>query len=135
MPVWRIMCFHNDRGRDLFCEAYVRQTARARAKFRVTIEILSDQPAIEGWCRQNGFDLLAGKRYHRYHGLGKVRFKTPDAAHRPLGFFGPTQGTFTLLVWATERDGQFDPPNVLETALHRMREVENNPGLANECDF
>jgi hypothetical protein len=128
------MCFHNERGRDLFCEAYAVQTIRARAKFRATIEVLRDQPTIEGWCRPNGFDLLTGKKYRRYRGLGKVRFNVPGA-HRPLGYFGPGQGTFTLLTWATERDGEFNPPNVLETALNRMRAIEANPGLANECDL
>jgi hypothetical protein len=32
----------------LFCEAYAVQTIRARAKFRATIEVLRDQPTIEG---------------------------------------------------------------------------------------
>lgn len=135
MATWAIVCFHNERGRDLFCQEYEAKTAAARAKFRATINALRDQPTREGWCRENGFDLLSGKKYRRYHGLGKLRFKTADAAHRPLGFFGPSPGMFTLLVWATERDGAFHPPEVLETALRRMRAVIANQGLANACDL
>jgi hypothetical protein len=135
MPIWTILCCHNDRDRDLFCGDYDDQTAKARANFRVTINVLRDQPTIEGWCRPNGFDLLSGKKYRRYRGLGKLLFKTPEAQHRPLGFFGPRPGCFTLLVWATERDGEFDPPNVLKTALDRMNRIKENPGLARDCDY
>jgi hypothetical protein len=134
MAAWTVLCFHNERGRDLFCQDYAARTVRARAKFRATLDALRDQP-IEGWCRENGFDLLSGKKYLRYRGLGKLRFKTADAAHRPLGFFGPTERTFTLLVWATERDGEFDPPNILDTALARMQRAIANPELANACDL
>jgi hypothetical protein len=134
MASWAILCYHNERGRDLFCEAYAAQPAVTRAKFRATLNVL-DQPGIEGWCRENGFDLLTGKKYRRYRGLGKLRFKTPDAAHRPLGFFGPGSRTFTLLIWATERDGDFSPPNVLATALSRMQAVIADPRLADACDL
>jgi hypothetical protein len=135
MAAWEVRCFHNERGRDLFCEAYAARTVAARANFRATLNGLRHQPNIEGWCRRNGFDLLTGKKYQRYRGLGKVRVKTADAAHRPLGFFGPGPAAFTLLAWATERDGEFDPPNILETALRRMQAVRANPGLADECDL
>jgi hypothetical protein len=134
MPAWTVLCFHNERGRDLFCEAYAGQPVRARAKFRAILDVLRDQP-IEGWCRENGFDLLTGKKYRRYRGLGKLRINTSDAAHRPLGFFGPSLRCFTLLVWATERDGEFAPPNALETALMRMQRVLADPRLANVCDL
>lgn len=135
MATWTIRCFCNERGRDLFCEAYDDQVARARADFRVAINILRHQETIEGWSRKNGFDLLTGKKYRKYRGLAKIRFKTLGVAYRPLGCFGPIPATFTLLVWATERDGEFHPPSVLETALRRMVAVRANPGLAHECDF
>ena len=135
MPTWAIMCFHNDRGKDLFCGEYEAQTAAARANFRATINVLRDQPTIEGWNRQNGFDRLTGNKYRQYRGLGKLRFKTAEAQHRPLGFFGPIPGAFTLLAWATERDGKFDPPDVLDTALRRMKRAIANPELANVCDL
>ena len=134
MSRWRILCFHNQSGRDLFCEEYAAQTPHARAKFRTTINVLRDQER-NCWTRPIGFDLLTGKKYRQYRGLGKLRFKTAEAAHRPLGFFGPQSGSFTLLIWATERDGKFRPPNVLDTAFSRMRSVIENHGLADECDL
>lgn len=134
MPVWAIRCFRTERGRDLFCEAYNAQPARARAKFRAIINGLQDQPTIEGWSRANGFDRLTGKKYRRYSGLGKIQVRT-GTEHRPLGFFGPGAATFTLLIWATERDGEFDPPGVLDRALERMLLVNSNAELSNDCDL
>src|ERR1700674_2902136 len=105
MPIWAVRCFRTEGGRDLFDRDYGRQED------------------ITGWCRPNGFDRLSGK----YRALGKLRFKVASVQHRPLGFFGPERKTFTLLIWATERDGKFDPPDVRETALRRMAEVRQNP--------
>jgi hypothetical protein len=131
MATWAVRCFCNARGEDLFDRQYVVQSPQTRAEFRATLNGLLAQPGIEGWSRPNGFDRLSGK----FRELGKLRFKAASVQHRPLGFFGPERLTFTLLIWATERDGKFYPPNVRETALRRMNEVRNNPRRAHECNF
>jgi len=135
MARWEIRCFQGDRGRPEFCDAYADQPARARAEFRATLNGLRDQPTVEGWSRANGFDLLNGKKYAKYRGIGKLRFQASGVQHRPLGFLGPRPGMFTLLIWATERDGEFHPPGVLDRALSRMNRVLRNPELADECDL
>jgi len=80
---------------------------------------------------RTGFDRLSGK----YRELGKLRFKVANVQHRPLGFFGPERKMFTLLIWSTERDGKFNPPNVRDTALDRMNQVLRDRERANECNF
>ena len=70
-----------------------------------------------------------------FAGLGKLRFKVANVQHRPLGFFGPERKMFTLLIWSTERDGKFNPPNVRDTALDRMNQVLRDRERANECNF
>lgn len=131
MAIWVKKCFCNAQGDDLFEKEYRAQPVGARAEFRATLNGLRDQPTIEGWCRPNGFDRLAGK----YRELGKLRFKALNVQHRPLGFFGLGYKIFTLLVWATERDGKFDPPGVRDTALQRMKLVRENPARAHDLDF
>lgn len=126
---WTIKGFCNDR-RKLFDEDYQSQQAAVRADFRTVLNGLRDQVAIEGWSRPNGFDRLKGK----YRELGKLRFKVKNVQHRPLGFFGPGAREFTLLIWATERDGKFDPPNVRDTALERMKQTIADPTRAQEFD-
>lgn len=103
--------------------------------FRATVNVLRSQPDIQGWSRVNGFDRLTGKKYRRYRGLGKLLFRADGVQHRPLGFFGPGDRTFTLLVWATERDWTLSPPNVLETAFERMNVIKRNPERTNEFHF
>jgi len=132
---WIIKCYRSERGRELFYEAYLAQSFDARAELRAVINGLKDQPEITGWARENGFDLLSGKKYRSYRGLAKLRFKADGVQHRPLGFFGPGIREFTLLIWATERGGAFHPRNVLDTALTRMNEIKGNRDQAYEYHF
>jgi hypothetical protein len=131
MPTWAVRCFGAAGGRNLFDQDYSEQLPEVRADFRAVLNGLLAQEDITGWCRPNGFDRLSGK----YREIGKLRFKVANVQHRPLGFFGPERRIFTLLIWATERDGKFNPPNVRETALQRMAQVKRNPWRANECNF
>ena len=130
MARWVIRCFCNTRE-NVFENEYREQSPAARAEFRATLNGLRDQPSIIGWSRPGGFDRLSGQ----YRDLGKLRFKVRNVQHRPLGFFGPKYRTFTLLAWATERDGKFDPPNIRDTALRRMNLVLEDPARAHEFDF
>lgn len=131
MPVWLIRCYCNESGNDLFAKAYREQAPAVRAQFRAVLNGLRAQATIEGWNRPNGFDRLSGK----YRELGKLRFRVQNVQHRPLGFFGPADKTFTLLAWATERDWKFDPADVRDTALKRMDWVKQRPERSCECDF
>ncbi len=130
MPVWAIRFFRTGQ-RSEFLEKYDEQSAKVRAEFRATMNGLLDQPSITGWSRPNGFDRLS----REYRELGKFRFKVENVQHRPLGFFGPDQKMYTLLVWATERDGKFDPRGVRDLAMKRMKMIRANPELAAEYDF
>jgi len=132
MAKWEVRCFANARGEDLFDQDYRRQTPEVRAEFRATLNGLLAQPDIIGWSRANGFDRLSGKKFRA---LGKLRFKVRNVQHRPLGFFGPGRQAYTLLIWATERDGKYAPPGIRERALRRMADVQRNPGRAHECNF
>jgi hypothetical protein len=123
-----IRCYGNER-RNLFYEEYSSQAAAVRAEFRATVNALRDQPRT-GWCRPD-FDMLS----KQYRELGKLRFKAGNAQHRPLGFFGPGENDFTFLIWATERDGKFDPPGVRETALSRMQSIKEGSARAYEFDY
>lgn len=131
MHPWTIRCFCNVRGDANFDEDYREQSADARARFRATLSGLKAQPTIDGWSLPNGFERLSGK----YGKLGKIKFKTLNVHHCPLGFFGPGARSFTLLIWATERDAAFSPPDVRDIALERIKIVTANPERAHELDF
>jgi hypothetical protein len=128
MARWLIRCYGNER-RNLFDEEYSRHDAKVRAEFRATLNGLRDQPRA-GWSRPD-FDMLS----KQYRELGKLRFKAGNAQHRPLGFFGPGVSEFTLLIWATERDGKYHPPGVRYTALERMNRIKDGKAQVYEFDF
>jgi hypothetical protein len=123
---WEIRAYGNVRRR-LFEEDFTDLPLPVRAEFRAVLNGLRDQP-IEGWIRPAGFDRLGGQ----YRELGKLRFKVGNVQHRPLGFFGPGQRQFALLIWATERDQKYDPPGVRDTALSRMNEIKAGRAVAYE---
>lgn len=128
MARWIIKCYGNER-RNLFDEQYRDQDVTVRAEFRAVLNALRDQP-MEGWCRPD-FDRLSGQ----YSELGKLRFKVSNVQHRPLGFFGPQQNEFTLLIWATERDGKFNPAGIQDTALERIKRIGDGRAKVYEFDF
>jgi hypothetical protein len=59
-----------------------------------------------------------------YAGLGKLRFKANRIQYRPIGFFGPRVGQFTLLIGAEERGGRWNPRDAPTQALGRKSTVE-----------
>lgn len=113
----------------MFEKEYHDQTFNARAKFQTAINVLRDKERAE-WCRPD-VDQLSGK----YRKLYKLRFKADGTQHRPLGFIGPGPGEFTLLTWATEKDRKWNPPEIRDTALERMRLITEDPEKAHELDF
>jgi len=131
MRLWTLKCFCGAGGREIFDQEYASKPTATRAEFRAVLNGLLDQPDIRGWSRPAGFDRLSGI----YRDLGKLRFKADNTQHRPLGFFGPGKMEFTLLIWATERGGNFYPRNVRDTALARMAIVLSDHVRAHVCDF
>lgn len=66
----------------------------------------------DGPCKGQGFiELIVN--------IGNVQF-------RPIGWYGPDTKAVTLLVGATERDGEFNPRNSCEQALNRRQLVKTD---------
>lgn len=129
MPRWTIMGYGNDRRRN-FEEQYRNQPTVVRAEFRAIVNGLRDQPR-EAWTRPAGYDQLPG----RFRELGKLLIKVPNVQHRPLGFVWPAKMVFVFLIWTTERDRKFDPPNARETALKRRIQILKGGAMAHEFDY
>lgn len=100
----------------MFDDWYNRQTDAVQGAVDVALEYLSQRPRDE-WRRPE-FDLLSGKM----KGIGEIRLKV-DKQYRILGFFGPRQSEFTLLIGSSKKGKNYDPHETLETALYRMSEV------------
>lgn len=108
---------------------YGRQSETVQAALDVALEFLAQRPR-EGWRRPQ-FDLLSGKM----SGIGEIRFKVDGKQYRVLGFFGPAPSEFTMLVGASKKQKNYNPPDALETAVRRMSEVRSDRRCCRVCDL
>ena len=70
-----------------------------------------------------------------YQGLGKLRFKANKIQYRPIGFFGPASGEFTLLIGAEERNQRFVPRDVPDQAVRRKAMAASDRGRIRVYDY
>ena len=118
--IWSICSFHTALGEPVFKRWYDSQNASVRASLDATLEFLETRPNNE-WKRPE-FASLSGHK-----GIFEIRFKARGVQFRPLGCFGPTRQSFTLLVGASKKEDVWEPRAAILTATARMKEVARNP--------
>lgn len=119
-PPWRFRCYVSADGVDQIRAWYEGQSSEVRRKFLSRLLALRGLPFAE-W-QLPLFRWLHGDA----HGLGEARFKADRVQQRPLGFQGPGEDVFTLVLCANEKGGAFVPRNATELGLRRKAEIENN---------
>ena len=65
------------------------------------------------------------KKLHSVRDIYEIRFKARNVQYRPLGFFGPGEGQFTILVWCTKKGEKYNPSRAIDTAKERKTLVES----------
>ncbi|WP_354676775.1 hypothetical protein [Cupriavidus plantarum] len=53
----------------------------------------------------------------------EIRFKARSVQQRPMGYFGPQPGQFTIVIWVTHKGEQYDPRNFAHVAKQRWADV------------
>lgn len=69
------------------------------------------------WVRPHSAKLKGSKHIH------EIRIKWQKNQYRPLGFFGPNDNEFTLLIGAVEKDSKFEPKNAIEISEKRYKHI------------
>jgi hypothetical protein len=123
--LWTIRSYVSPVGNDLVRKWYDTQSFTAQAAFD-TVVLLLLQRSREEWRRPE-FAMLKGK----YTKLGELRFDVRNVEYRPLGFFGPCQSEFTILIGATKKGRVYNPHSALDSALSRRAEVLIDPERTN----
>ncbi|WP_124472238.1 hypothetical protein [Burkholderia contaminans] len=100
---------------------YERASEAVRAAFDVQWELLSARPR-ERWTRPDAAKLRPEKK-GGYREFFEFRFFEDNVQQRPLGYFGPGDKHFTLLIWATEKGNRFIPPEAVGTCEHRRNGI------------
>jgi hypothetical protein len=113
MNEWSFFNYIDERGtnpiRDWLMDGRV-VPVKARAKTRILLQLAGT--AI--WTRP-----LAGN-LNGYEGIVEIRVRWMNTQYRLLGFRGPSDREFSILVPAIEQGDQFVPLNAPETATNRM---------------
>ena len=114
MIVWTFLDFTELNGRnrirDWLAGLKPVVAKEVAATLRVKLEFARAQPLL----RPPLFEPLTG-----YPGILEIKFKARKVQWRPLGFYGPEQLEFTLLVGAKEMNNRFVPASAPETAKGR----------------
>lgn len=117
----RFFC-HVSGQRNEVQSKYDDSTASMKANFMVAVEYLQEQPR-DFWTRPKAAKLTrVGKGEFRDY--FEIRFKSEGVQQRPIGYFGPSDNQFTILIWAIEKGSNFVPADWRKTADKRRNAIE-----------
>jgi hypothetical protein len=120
--MWRLFCYDNRKGVNLWQEWYDRVSDEVKAKHDAKWEFLEVSPATE-WQYPHT---------KAFKGFVEVRLGG-GVAWRVFGFFGLQQGEFTVVLIGNHKGNQYDPRDALKTAGKRKKEIESDPGRRISC--
>ncbi len=99
-----------------------------KAGFDVETEYLC-RSAKESWTRPHAAKLTKGKKndFKEYY---EIRFFADNTQQRPIGYFGPGDGEFTILIWATEKGDKLKPSTWRQRADNARENIERDASYA-----
>lgn len=103
-------------GRSDVQEGVDTATDSVRAAFEVTLRYLVNAP-------RNGWSMPNAKQLQGFRDIHEIRFQEDNTQWRPLGFFGPAQGEFTITVWCSKKQNRYYPQNALSSADSRRKQI------------
>lgn len=107
---------------------YDAQKEEVQAAFETKLKFLSSQrPPV--WERPR-----VGKLRKECEGLYEIRFEVNNMQYRPIGYYSGRL-EFTIVAFAEERGGKFDPLNVCVTAKNRQAIIDADKERAREFRF
>lgn len=129
----KLLCHHSKLKRSEVQECYDAATESMKASFEVAIEYLQAQPR-QNWVRPRAAKLQKGKE-NEFREYFEIRFKCDNVQQRPIGYFGPKENEFTILIWATEKGGKIIPTTWKKTADQRRISIDNGEDHAKKIEF
>lgn len=116
--IWKIKCYVSPTGRCDVQLAYDAGNDALKAAFEVALGYLTPLPR-DKWIRPHAAKLDKQK----FRDFFEIRFKANNLQQRPVGFFGPQDDEFTIVMWLTEKGGRLIPTDWFESADRRRKEV------------
>jgi hypothetical protein len=117
MNEWSFFDYIDERGTNPI-ETWLMEKRAVPVKARAKIQrILLQLAGTALWTRPLASNL------DDYEGIVEIRIRWTNTQYRLLGFRGPEQRQFSLLVPAIEQDDEFVPPTAPDVARNRMKIV------------
>lgn len=117
MSEWSFFDYMDERGTNPI-EAWLRDKRVVPVKAKAKIQrILLQLAGTTLWTRPLASNL------ENYPGIVEIRIRWMNTQYRLLGFRGPQDREFSLLMPAIEQDDEFIPPSAPSVAQARMKTV------------
>ncbi|WP_321808059.1 hypothetical protein [Burkholderia sp. BCC1993] len=111
---------------------YERASDAVQAAFDAHWELLEGRPR-ERWTRPDAAKLDPEWK-GGFREFFEFRFKADNVQQRPLGFFGPDDGRFALLLWAIEKGHKFAPKEAIDTCDKRRKSILDGQATTHHWD-
>jgi hypothetical protein len=113
---WAFHVFVSEMGACDVQKAVNKLTEEASEELRTRIRYLANTPMLD-WKRPDAAKMKGVDDVY------EIRFKANNLQHRPFGYFGPSHGIFTILIWSTKKGSVTDPGDPLGTAGKRLKAI------------
>lgn len=124
MNCWEFKVFLNEKGIDVIGKWLAGLPPRDRAKIKVRLSYLKK---TKKW----GSKLVKKLQGKKFDPIYEVRISGRNVEYRPLGFYGPGEQDFTLVIGARKKSGKrkkpsWEPTNARETAKKRYELIQTD---------
>jgi len=115
---WTFLDYVDSNGSNQIEEWLNSLPKSTRTPVRVKLTNILIMHGVQEQLRPPRFDPLGAGR-----NIFKITFEMRKVAYRIFACYGPGRGEVTLLAGAVERNNQYRPPGVFDTAARRRDEI------------
>ncbi|WP_340121299.1 hypothetical protein [Methylobacter svalbardensis] len=122
----KIKCYESSSGKNEVQETYDSGTEELKAELEVALAYLKVRNR-QDWRRPHAHKMSKCKEFRNFF---ETRFFANRLQQRPIGYFGPEENDFTILIWATEKGNKLNPENWCGKSNRRREEIINGNAKA-----
>ena len=126
-----IKSYISSSGKNEVKEFYDSGTDELKAELEVALDYLKVRNR-QDWRRPHAHKMSKCTEFRDFF---EIRFKANKTQQRPIGYFGPGETDFTILVWAIEKGNKLKPETWCEKANRRRKEIVNDKAKAKILKF
>ena len=121
--MWKFWWYNDPIGRDPWRNWYDSLDGAGQGRHDIVFDFLESRPK---WSEPYS------KKLTDEDDLVEIILKT-KIQHRLMGFYWPERLNFTILLPCNHKGTVYDPPNAIETAKSRIKELKNGKRWIKYC--